>query len=79
MECVRYGELYTKYGEIIYDIYSKTDLNKNELVLSDKNDIDYDSVKRVKEIFGEGDAIKILGENLTNFNPKILKKVKEVR
>ena len=61
-----------KISKIIYD----TDYNWN---LSDKNDIDYDSVKRVKEIFGEEYAIKILGENLTNFNPKILKKVKEVR
>ena len=39
IECVRYGELYTKYGEIIYDIYSKTNLDKTELVLSDNNDI----------------------------------------
>lgn len=39
IECVRYGELYTKYGELIYNIDSKTDLNKNELVLSNKNDI----------------------------------------
>ena len=61
-----------RISKIIYD----ADYNWN---LSDKNDIDYDSVKRVKEIFGEEDAIKILGENLTNFNPKILKKVKEVR
>jgi len=39
IECVRYGELYTKYGELIYDIDSKTNLNKNELILSNKNDI----------------------------------------
>ena len=39
IECVRYGELYTKYGELIYNIDSKTNLNKNELVLSNKNDI----------------------------------------
>ena len=39
IECVRYGELYTKYGEWIYNIDSKTNLNKNELVLSNKNDI----------------------------------------
>ena len=39
VECVRYGELYTKYGEMIYNIESKTNLNKNELKLSEKNDI----------------------------------------
>lgn len=39
IECVRYGELYTKYGELIYNIDSKINLNKNELVLSNKNDI----------------------------------------
>ena len=39
IECVRYGELYTKYNEMIYNIESKTDLNKNELKLSEKNDI----------------------------------------
>ena len=39
IECVRYGELYTKYGELIYNIDSKTNLNKNELILSNKNDI----------------------------------------
>ena len=39
IECVRYGELYTKYNEMIYNIESKTDLDKNELKLSEKNDI----------------------------------------
>ena len=38
-ECVRYGELYTKYGEMIYDIESKTNLDAGELKLSEKNDI----------------------------------------
>ena len=61
-----------KISKIIYD----TDYNWN---LHDKNDIDYDSVKRVREIFGEEDAIKILGNNLMDFNPKIIKKVREVR
>ena len=39
LECIRYGELYTKYGEIIYEVDSKTNLNKEGLVLSEKNDI----------------------------------------
>ena len=39
IECVRYGELYTNYSEIIKNIDSKTDLDKYNLVLSDKDDI----------------------------------------
>ena len=39
IECVRYGELYTNYSEIIKNIGSKTDLDKNNLVLSEKEDI----------------------------------------
>ena len=37
--CIRYGELYTKYDENITDIYSKTNLEIENLVLSEKNDI----------------------------------------
>ena len=37
--CVRYGELYTKYDENITEIYSKTNLERDNLVLSEKNDI----------------------------------------
>ena len=36
---MRYGELYTNYSEIIKNIDSKTDLDKNNLVLSEKDDI----------------------------------------
>ena len=39
IECVRYGELYTNYSEIIKNIDSKTDLDKNNLVLSENGDI----------------------------------------
>ena len=37
--CIRYGELYTKYNENITDIYSKTNLEKSNLVMSENNDI----------------------------------------
>ncbi|WP_303235998.1 restriction endonuclease subunit S, partial [Methanosphaera cuniculi] len=37
--CIIYGELYTHYDEIISNIKSKTDLNKDNLVLSSKYDI----------------------------------------
>ena len=39
LDCIRYGELYTTYKEKIDHIMSKTKLNSDELVLSEKNDI----------------------------------------
>ena len=79
VDCLKDYRNYLQYikdnlliSKIIYD----ADYNWN---FPNKSAIDYNSVKRVKEIFGEKDAIKILGENLMEFNPKIIKKVKEVR
>jgi len=39
IECVRYGELYTEYDEIIEEIVSKTNLDKKGLVFSEYNDV----------------------------------------
>lgn len=39
LPCVRYGELYTCYGETIDRIYSYTNVSPNELVLSQENDV----------------------------------------
>jgi len=38
-ECIRYGELYTIYDEVINKVYSKTNLPTSELVLSKVNDV----------------------------------------
>lgn len=39
-ECIRYGELYTKYtGEVIDEVYSRTNLPLKDLVLSVANDV----------------------------------------
>lgn len=38
-ECIRYGELYTHYGETIQNIKSKTNLSEKELVFSEQNDV----------------------------------------
>ncbi len=38
-ECIRYGELYTTYGEVINQIVSKTNVSKSSSVLSEVNDI----------------------------------------
>lgn len=39
LECIRYGELYTHYTEIIDEVYSKTNVPAVELVLSEANDV----------------------------------------
>jgi len=39
IECIRYGELYTHYREVINDIISKTNIDKKNLVLSEANDV----------------------------------------
>ncbi|MBQ0909429.1 restriction endonuclease subunit S [Flavobacterium sp. F-328] len=38
-ECIRYGELYTYYGETIDEIKSRTNANVSRLVLSEANDV----------------------------------------
>jgi type I restriction enzyme, S subunit len=38
-ECIRYGELYTHYSEVIEKIKSKTNVDKEDLVLSEANDV----------------------------------------
>jgi type I restriction enzyme S subunit len=37
--CIRYGELYTHYGEVIDDVFSRTDTADADLFLSRSNDI----------------------------------------
>lgn len=39
IDCIRYGELYTKYNELIDTTFSKTNIPKEKLILSEKNDI----------------------------------------
>ncbi|WP_420555225.1 restriction endonuclease subunit S [Neptuniibacter marinus] len=39
LECIRYGELYTHYDELIERIRSKTNLDKKSLVLSKEGDV----------------------------------------
>ncbi len=38
-ECIRYGELYTHYGEVINEIRSRTNLDASTLILSEENDV----------------------------------------
>lgn len=39
IECIRYGELYTTYGETIDEVKSKTNIDLNDLVFSEANDV----------------------------------------
>jgi type I restriction enzyme S subunit len=39
LPCIRYGELYTHYAELIIDVRSRTNVPKKELVLSQRNDV----------------------------------------
>ncbi len=38
-KCIRYGELYTEYKEIIDEVKSRTNISKNNTVLSEVNDL----------------------------------------
>ena len=69
-EYLRFLKKHLDTSKILYD----TDYNWNKM----KGQVDdYESVERVKEIFGNGsDAADILSNNLLNFNPKILKKIR---
>ena len=37
--CIRYGELYTEYGEVISDVISRTNVDDTELKLSEGNEV----------------------------------------
>lgn len=37
--CIRYGELYTEYGESIREVRSRTSLNPTDLIFSEANDV----------------------------------------
>ena len=39
LPCIRYGELYTIYGEIISNVISATNLDRDSLILSKANDV----------------------------------------
>uniref|UniRef100_UPI0032180E12 restriction endonuclease subunit S n=1 Tax=uncultured Draconibacterium sp. TaxID=1573823 RepID=UPI0032180E12 len=39
LACIRYGELYTDYSEVIQDVNSSTNLKSSDLVLSEENDV----------------------------------------
>lgn len=69
-EYLRFLKKHLDTSKILYD----ADYNWNKI---EGQVDDYESVERVKEIFGDGsDAVDILSNNLLDFNPKILKKIR---
>lgn len=58
--CIHYGELFTKYNEVIYDVFSKT--NKKNGIISKSGDILFPASDVTP--FGLGKASTILKENV---------------
>jgi type I restriction enzyme S subunit len=59
--CIRYGELYTIYGETIDTVVSKTNLPDSELFLSQKNDVIVPSSGETKIDIARAACIKYAG------------------
>ncbi len=38
-QCIRYGELYTQYSEVVYEIISNTDVSPEDSFVSEENDL----------------------------------------
>ena len=38
-ECIRYGELYTRYHEVILNVVSRTNIDEKDMVMSEANDV----------------------------------------
>jgi type I restriction enzyme, S subunit len=67
--CIRYGELYTCYGEIIYSVISRTNRSESELFLSKKNDVIIPSSGETKIDIATASCVKLdnvaLGSDLS--------------
>lgn len=58
LPCIRYGELYTLYGETIDEVASFTNLPKDTLVLSEKNDVIIPASGETKEDIAKASCVK---------------------
>jgi type I restriction enzyme S subunit len=59
--CIRYGELYTHYKEVIKEIKSFTNLDGEDLVLSEPNDVIIPSSGETKEDIATASCVKLGG------------------
>lgn len=62
--CIRYGELYTHYGEVIKEIKSFTNLSAEDLMLSEPNDVIIPSSGETKEDIATASCVKLGGVGL---------------
>lgn len=74
--CIRYGELYTHYGEIISEIKSFTNLPSKNLMLSKENDVILPASGETKEDIAAASCLKIknvaLGGDINILRSKII-------
>jgi type I restriction enzyme S subunit len=59
--CIRYGELYTHYKEVIKEIKSFTNLYREDLILSEPNDVIIPSSGETKEDIATASCVKLGG------------------
>jgi type I restriction enzyme S subunit len=59
LECIRYGELYTYYKEVIKQIKSHTDISASELILSKVNDVIIPASGETKEDISSASCVMI--------------------
>lgn len=72
--CVRYGELYHMYNEVIYDVINKTNLEKSELIFSNGDEILLPSAGEDPLDIGSASALTIeniaIGRTINILSPK---------
>ena len=60
-ECIRYGELYTRYGEVITDVFSRTNAPDTDLFLSCVNDVIIPASGETKEDIAKASCVMKAG------------------
>jgi type I restriction enzyme, S subunit len=60
-ECIRYGELYTRYGEVITDVFSRTNAPDTDLFLSCVNDVILPASGETKEDIAKASCVMKAG------------------
>ena len=59
--CIRYGELYTRYGEVIVDVHSRTNVAESDLFLSLENDVIIPASGESKEEIAKASCVMLSG------------------
>src|SRR4051812_42305356 len=72
--CIRYGELYTRYGEVIKEVFSRTNAPDADLFLSRKNDVIIPASGETKEDIATASCVMLddvaLGSDLNVIRTK---------